>query len=48
MLVLKIFDRVLLNPAFNRATRKWQPINEVWLNLPKEHINEAINLKPAA
>jgi transposase InsO family protein len=32
----------------NRATRNWQPINEVWLNPPKEHINESINLKQAA
>jgi transposase InsO family protein len=32
----------------NRATRNWQPITEVWLNPPKEHINESINLKQAA
>ena len=32
----------------NRSTRNWQPINEVWLNPPKEHINESINLKQAA
>jgi putative transposase len=32
----------------NRATRNWQPINEVWLNPPKEHVNESINLKLAA
>ena len=32
----------------NRATRNWQPINEVWLSPPKEHINESINLKQAA
>lgn len=32
----------------NRSTRNWQPINEVWLNPPREHINESINLKRAA
>lgn len=32
----------------NRSNRNWKPINEVWLNPPKEHINEAINLKQAA
>jgi hypothetical protein len=31
----------------NRATRNLQPINEVLLNPPKEHINESINLKQA-
>jgi putative transposase len=32
----------------NRSTRNWQPINEVCLNPPKEHVNESVNLKQAA
>ena len=32
----------------NRSTRNGQPISEVWLKPPKEHINEFIDLKQAA
>ena len=32
----------------NRSTRNWQPIKDVWLNPPKENINQCSNLKYVA
>ena len=32
----------------NRSTKNWAPIQEVWLNPPKEHLEDAETLKAAA